>query len=73
MDSLEAALRVCSEGDECPGSREEPLMSGQKEAAEENLALRLPRDGGGTGRVPSGLITEAEEEKGTLGRTFTGI
>lgn len=45
-------------------------MSGQKEAAEENVALRLLRDEGGTGKVPSGLIMEAEEEKGTLGREF---
>lgn len=45
-------------------------MSGQEEAAEENLALRLLRDGRGDGKAPSGLIMEAEEGKGTLGRTL---
>lgn len=47
-------------------------MSGQKEAAKENLALRLLRDEEGSGKAPLGLIAEAEEEKGTLGRTLTG-
>lgn len=47
-------------------------MSGQKETAEENQALGLLRDEGGDGKVPSGLIMAAEEEKGTLGRTLSG-
>lgn len=45
-------------------------MSGQEEAAEENLALRLPRDEGGDGKAPSGLIMGGEERKGTLGRAL---
>lgn len=45
-------------------------MSGQEEAAEENLALGLMRDEGGDGKTPSGLIMTAEEGKGTLGRAL---
>lgn len=44
-------------------------MSGQEEAAKENLALRLLRDEERDGKAPSGFIMEAEEGKGTLGGT----
>lgn len=44
-------------------------MSGQEEAAEENLALGLLRDEAGDGKTPSGLMN-AEDGKGTLGRTL---